>query len=137
MASSRKIPPWTGYGLSTLGLEAVSLMSTSITLSQHNLLGVDVQNTSSAAEPLIPTSKVDSPNPILAQHRSAHDAWFDGNIKIRLFQDADGMLRKNTGQCNELGMPRSIQSPVRLVHSLADDFAIFDEDAADGRLVTD
>lgn len=135
MASSLKMPPWTGYGLSTLGLWTY----------QHTLKGahpstvlvVDVQNTPSAAEALIPASKVDGTNAILAQHRGAHDAWFHRDIEVRLVQYGNGMLRQDARKSNELGVPRAIQGPVRLVHSSADDFAIFDEDTADGSLVTD
>jgi hypothetical protein len=38
------------------------------------------------------------------------------------------MLRENTGNGNELGVPRAIQGAVRFIHATANDFAILDKD---------
>ena len=98
---------------------------------------MDVQDTTSSTEAFVPAAKVDGPDTILAQHRGAHDTWLDSNVKVRLSQNGDRVLGENAGEGNEFGMPRAIQCPIRFVHSSANDLAIFDEDTADGRLITD
>lgn len=53
---------------------------------------MDVQHSSSTAEPLVPASEVDCSNAVLAQHGCTHDAWLDSDIEVCLVEDADGVL---------------------------------------------
>jgi hypothetical protein len=96
---------------------------------------VDIQHPTCSAKTLIPAPEVDSPDTILAQHRGAHDAWLDSNIEIRLVEDADGVLRQDARNSDELGVSGAVQGSVRLVHASSDDLAIFDKDTADGGLI--
>jgi hypothetical protein len=96
---------------------------------------VNVQDSASSAKALVPASEVDSPDSVLAQHRGAHDAWLDSDIEVGLVEDADGVLRQDTGDSDELGVSGAIQSSIRLVHASTDDLATFHEDAADGCLI--
>jgi hypothetical protein len=102
---------------------------------RFDLLGVDVQDTSSTTEALVPAAKIDGPDAILAQHGSAHDAGFDSDIEIGLVEDLDGMLGQDAGNGDELGVPGTVQSAVCLVHASADNFAVLHEDTADRCLV--
>jgi hypothetical protein len=45
------------------------------------------------------------------------------------------MLREDTSNGDELGVPGAVQSSIRLVHTAADDFAVLDEDTADRCLI--
>lgn len=96
---------------------------------------MDVQDTTGTSKALIPAAKVDAPNPILSQHGGAHDAWLDGDIEVDLVEDLDWMLREDTSNSNKLGVPGAVQGSIRLVHAATNDLAVFDEDAADWRLV--
>jgi hypothetical protein len=102
---------------------------------EGRLLGVNVQHTSGAAKALVPASEVDCSNAILAQHGSTHDAWLDGDIEICLVEDADGVLGQDASDGDKLGVSGTVQGPICLVHASSNDFAIFDEDTADGRLI--
>ena len=100
-----------------------------------DILRVDGQHSSCSTKPLIPTAKVDGADAILAKHRRTHDARLDGHIEVRLFEDADGMLRQDTSNGHELGVSCTIQGTIGLVHAPADDLAILDKDTADGSLI--
>lgn len=129
MASSRKMPPVTGYGLSMLGLELFSAMQRR--RKERNILGVDVEDTASATKALIPAAKVDSSDAVLAQHGGAHDTWLDSDIEVGLVENLDRMLRQDAGNGDELGVPGAIQGSIRLVHAAANDLAVLDKDTAD------
>jgi hypothetical protein len=100
-----------------------------------DILGVDVQDTSSTPKALIPASKVDSSDAVLAQHRSAHDARLDSDIEICLIEDLDGILGENASNGNELGVSSAIQGAIGLIHAATNNLAIFDKDTADGCFV--
>lgn len=134
MASSLKMPPVTGYGLSTLGLALVNQRAAWTRLG--HLLRMHVQNAARAAESLVPAAKVDRSDAVLAKHGGAHDAWLDSDIEVRLTQDADGLLRQDAGNGNELGMSGAVERAVGLVHSSADDLAVLHEHTTDRRLIT-
>lgn len=63
-----------------------------ISKEKGTILSVDVEDTTGAAEALVPAAKVDSANPVLAQHGGAHDAGLDSDIEVGLVEDLDGML---------------------------------------------
>jgi hypothetical protein len=96
---------------------------------------MDVQDTPCASKALIPTAKVDGPDTILAQHRSAHDAGLDSDIEIDLVEDLDRMLGQNAGNGHELGVSGAVQGSIRLVHAATNNLAVFDEDTAHGCFV--
>ncbi len=98
-------------------------------------LGVDVEHASRASKALVPASKVDGADAILAQHGSAHDAGLDGDIEIRVRQGADGLRRQDARQRDELGVARPVQRAIRLVGAASDDGAVPHKDTADRRLV--
>lgn len=100
-----------------------------------SILRVDIENPSRSSKSLIPASEVDSSDTVLAKHGRTHDAWLDGDIQVRLVEHTDGVLRQDAGDGNELGVPRAVQSAVRLVHASANDFAILHKDTADWCLV--
>lgn len=135
IASSLKMPPWTGYGGSTLGLLlAVSHHSAGAWWGVH-VLGMDVQDASGAAKSVVPTAKIDGSDAELAQSRGTHDAGLDGDIEVRLAQDAGRVDGEDLRDGNELGVTRSVQRAVRVVHAATDNAAVMHEDAADGRLI--
>lgn len=96
---------------------------------------MNVQHTARTAEPLVPATKVHSPNTVLAQHAGAHDARLDGDVQVRVPEHAGGLVRQNGGEGHELGVAGAVEGAVRLVHATADDLAVIDEDAADGGFV--
>jgi hypothetical protein len=96
---------------------------------------VDIQYTPRTAKSLVPTSKVDGSDSVLAEHGGAHDTGLNGDIQIGLVEDLDWMLREDTSNGDELGVPGAVQSSIRLVHTAADDFAVLDEDTADWCLI--
>jgi hypothetical protein len=91
---------------------------------------VDVQDTPSAPEALVPAAKVDGPDAILAQHGSAHDTGLDSDIEVDLVEDLDWMFGQNTGNGHELGVPGAVQGPICLVHAATNNLAVLDEDTA-------
>jgi hypothetical protein len=91
MASSLKMPPVTGYGLSILGLVAVSDV-VCLETEWDSLLGMDVQDTPSAAESLVPAAEVDGADTILTEHRGTHDARLDRDIEIGFVENLERVL---------------------------------------------
>lgn len=96
---------------------------------------MDVQHAASPAKALIPATEVDSSDAVLTQHRGTHDAGLDRDIEVCLAEDLDGVLGEDAGDGNELGVPGAVEGPVGLVHAAANDLAVFDEDAPDGRFI--
>lgn len=95
IASSLKIPPWTGYGLSTLGLDDVT--ESSLHRGTIDLLRVDVQHATSTTKALVPAPKIYGSNPILPQHGSAHDAGLYRDIEVGLLERADWKRAQDAG----------------------------------------
>jgi hypothetical protein len=133
MASSRKIPPVTGYGLSMLGLVAISnvIDGRDVLSSEIDVLRMDVQYSTGAAESLVPATKVHGANAVLTKHRGTHDARLDRDIEIGFVENLERVLGQDASNGDKLGMPGAIKGAVRLVHATTDDLAVFDEDTAD------
>jgi hypothetical protein len=101
------------------------------TESGLDILRVDVQDTTSAAESLVPAAKVDGADAILTKHGGAHDARLDCDIEIGLVENLERVLGEDASNRNKLSMSGAIEGAVRLVHATANDFAVFDKDTAD------
>lgn len=99
------------------------------------VLGVDIEDPSCSAKALVPASKIDGANAVLAQHRGAHDAGLDGDIEVRLVEDGDGVLGQDAGNGDKLGVPGAVEGAVCFVHAAANDVAVPDKDTADGSFV--
>lgn len=113
----------------------VSEMSEVIRWSWCISLRVDVQDASSASEPVIPAPKVNRADTILPEHGGTHDTWLDSDIEIRGFEDREWIVGEDTGEGDKLSMAGAVQGPVGFVHASADDLAIPDEDATHGCFV--
>jgi hypothetical protein len=96
---------------------------------------VHVQYASCASEALVPATKVDGPNTILAEHGSAHDTGLNCDIEIRLMEYTDGLLGQDACDSNELGVSSAIQCAVGFIHAAANDLAVFDKHTSDWSLV--
>lgn len=95
-----------------------------------------VEHTTSTAESLIPAAKVDCSDAVLAEHGGAHDAWLNSDIEVGFVEDADGVLRQDASNGDELGVSGAIESAVGLVHSTSNDLTILHENTTHRRLVT-
>jgi hypothetical protein len=101
----------------------------------NDILRVDVEDTACASKALIPATKVDGPNTVLAQHGSAHDTWLDSDIEVSLVENLDGVLGEDAGNGDEFGVSGAVQGPICLVHAASNDFAVLDEDTTDRRFI--
>ena len=96
---------------------------------------MNVEHASRTTKAFVPTSKVDSPNTVLTQHRGTHDAGLDRHVEVCLLQSADWVLGQDACQGHKLSVPGAIEGAVRLDHTTTQDLAVPDEDTSDGCLV--
>lgn len=70
----------------------------------YALIGVDGHDSAAATEAVIQAAKVHGADAVLAESGSAHDARLDGDIKVRLLEDAGRVLRHDLGEGDKFRM---------------------------------
>jgi hypothetical protein len=69
---------------------------------------VDVQHASTATELVVAAAKVDGSNTHLAERRSTHDTWLDGDVEVAGLQDRGVLLLEKLLEGDEFGMASSL-----------------------------